>query len=192
MINCLMDDLPTEWNGYELNTHHAIGIQIYQILESEELNEFEKENQIVKLLFLNDVPNNYKECVEWFMNNWNHDKSTVKKRDKRILDFDVDQWRIYSDFLAIYGIDMLHTELHFWQFMGLLWNMPYKQSSFLQVVAIREKKITSKMDREERKQLEEAQKTYDLGSTIAKTLTIEQEDKIDRFDKKFRKEVKDG
>ena len=38
MNNVMLDNLPTEWNGYKVNTDFRIGMQIY-ILQYDQRNE---------------------------------------------------------------------------------------------------------------------------------------------------------
>ena len=41
MNNVLLDDLPTEWHGYKLNTGFEIGIQLMQVQYDNSINEYE-------------------------------------------------------------------------------------------------------------------------------------------------------
>ena len=103
--------------------------------------------------------------------------------NRRLVDYDIDQWRIYADFRQIYGIDLSLDDMHWWMFNGLLWNMPYKQSSFQQVIEIRRKKITSKMGKEERQAIKEAQEMYALEQPEEKKeYTEDEKAKIDEYD----------
>ena len=54
MFNVLMDELPTEWEGYQVNTWFQIGIQVYQVYEDDGLSDFEKNDLIIQLLFSNE------------------------------------------------------------------------------------------------------------------------------------------
>lgn len=123
------------------------------------------------------------QCLSWFVNGWNHDKSSKEKSKKRLIDFDVDQFRILADFRSIYGIDLKESYMHFWEFMGLLWNMPYKSSSLMQVIEIRQREINPKMGKEEKKSIAKAQEIYGLDSIEEKELSIEEVAKIDEFDR---------
>ena len=38
MINVMLDPLPAEWHGYEVNTSFRIGIQVFLIQYAKELN----------------------------------------------------------------------------------------------------------------------------------------------------------
>lgn len=193
MNNVLFDELPTEWNGYPINSWFQIGIQIYLASEDKELMNFEKTNTIIELLFPEDVPpaDELDECIGWFLNGWCHDKSPKEKEKRKLLDFNKDQWRIYADFRQIYGINLNEADLHWWEFMGMLWNMPQRQSSFLQVIDIRKKKINHKMSKEEQKAIKEAQYIYGLGDSSEKqrNYTEEEKKKIDDVDR-LREEMK--
>lgn len=186
MNNVLLDPLPTEWNGYPINYWFQIGIQIYLVFEDDELEDFEKADVIVNLLFPGEVPpkEQVQECLEWFLNGWCHDRSPKERDKRRLMDFNNDQWRIYADFRQIYGINLNEADLHWWEFMGMLWNMPQRQSSFLQVVDIRRKKLKSKMSKEERESIRNAQYIYGLEEKKEKkrVYTDAEKQKIDEVD----------
>ena len=192
MNNVLLDELPTEWNGYEVNTWFQIGVQLALLQEDEELSDYEKMQSMMELLFsdeeghMREHPYTVKEldeCIKWFLTGWQHDRK-VKKDDskERLLDFDVDQWRIYADFRQIYGINLNEAELHYWEFMGMLWNMPFELSSFLHVIDIRQKKPESGASIESKKKLAELKAVYELDKPEV-IYTKEEEEKIDDYDR---------
>lgn len=187
MINVMLDPLPTEWRGYEVNTSFRIGIQVFLVQYDKELNEYEKSDALIWLLFDDrEHPDGeeLQECVEWFLNGWFHDKSGSSQDKRRLIDYDVDQWRIYADFRQIYGIDLSLDDMHWWMFNGLLWNMPHERSAFMQVIEIRRKKITSKMGREEKKAVQEAQQIYALDQPeVKKEYTEDEKGAIDEYDR---------
>lgn len=196
MNNVLLDILPTEWNGYKVNTWFQVGIQLLMIQDDYTLSEFEKIELYLDLLFSNDdgllrkhpIGEELAQCVGWFLTGWNHDRESKSKQNKRLVDYDVDQWRIYADFRQIYNIDLKESNMHFWEFMGLLWNMPYKSSSFIQVIEIRRKEITSTTSKEEKKAIQEAQSVYALEDNKVKEYSIEEVSAIDEFDR-FMEEI---
>ncbi|WP_418929189.1 Gp15 family bacteriophage protein [Clostridium fessum] len=187
MINVMLDPLPDEWHGYEINTSFRIGIQVLLVQYDKELNEYEKSDALIWLLFDDrEHPDGeeLQECVEWFLNGWFHDKSGSSQDKRRLIDYDVDQWRIYADFRQIYGIDLSLDDMHWWMFNGLLWNMPHERSAFMQVIEIRRKKITSKMGREEKKAVQEAQQIYALDQPeVKKEYTEDEKGAIDEYDR---------
>lgn len=166
MWNVLLDVLPEDWHGYPIDTDFQTGIQISQCFDDDELSTREKLITSLCLLFPdedNRPPlSEAQEALEWYMTDFNHDKHSGKKGMKKLMDFDVDQWRIYAAFLSQYGIDLNTTKMHWFVFMGLLGNL--EESSFSRVIDIRQKKITGKMSPEERKHLAEAKKVYELGT----------------------------
>lgn len=192
MNNVLLDELPEVWNGYKMNTSFRIGIQIFLIQGDDTLEDYERIPLIISLLFEQDdeklaFPEGEElgECIQWFMNGWCHDKSPLETDKRRIMDFDIDQWRIYADFRQIYGINLNETDLHWWEFMGMLWNMPQSQSSFLQVIDIRRKKIKAKMSKEEKDAIKKAQYVYgldDAGSRQKREYTEEEVQRMDDVD----------
>lgn len=188
MINVMLDPLPTQWNGFEINTSFRIGIQIFILEYDKELSDYEKSLHIVDLMF-DDRPHPYgeelQECITWFLNGWFHDKPGSSKDNRRLVDYDIDQWRIYADFRKIYGIDLSLDEMHWWTFNGLLWNMPYKQSAFMDVINIRKKKIEAKMSAKEKEAIAEAQKVYGLEQPETE-YTEDEKSKIDDYDRMMK------
>lgn len=189
MNNVLLDELPEVWNGYKMNTSFRIGIQIFLIQEDVTLEDYERVPLIISLLFEQDdeelvfpTGEELGECIQWFMNGWCHDKSPLETDKRRIMDFDIDQWRIYADFRQIYGINLNESDLHWWEFMGMLWNMPQSQSSFLQVVDIRRKKIKAKMSKEEKDAIKKAQYVYGLDGGSSKQKREYTEEEMQRMD----------
>lgn len=189
MNNVLLDELPEVWNEYKMNTSFRIGIQIFLIQGDDTLEDYERIPLIISLLFEQDdeelaFPEGEElgECIQWFMNGWCHDKSPLEADKRRIMDFDIDQWRIYADFRQIYGINLNEADLHWWEFMGMLWNMPQDQSSFLQVIDIRRKKIKAKMSKEEKDAIKKAQYVYGLDGGGNKKKREYTEEELQRMD----------
>lgn len=170
MLNVMLDPLPEEWQGYPINADYRIGIQISQCLADPELSEREKVATALGLLFPENRPwgTQAAEALEWFLNGWNHDRHGKSAGQAKAMDFDVDQWRIHAAFLSQYRIDLSTARMHWFMFMGLLSGL--EECAFTRVVDIRQKKITSKMSREEKKAYADAKRVYAL-SAPEKTLT---------------------
>ena len=190
MINVMLDPLPSEWNGYEVNTDFRVGMQVYILEYDPDLSKAEKSYLIECLLFedeqgeLRETPqvDDLQECIIWFLNGWFHDREEKSKTTRRLVDYDIDQWRIYADFLQVYHIDLSTIEMHWWMFNGLLWNMPYKMSSFMQVIEIRQKKIDANMSKTEKDAIQNAKRIYDLDQQVEREYTEEEKAKIDAYD----------
>lgn len=189
-MNILLEPLPTEYDGYEVNTDFRIGIQINLMMEDKELTGYEKNILLIELLFGNedgsvrDHPKDIKDVLNWLMTGWYTDKNTSSKKHERLIDYNIDQWRIYSDFIQIYHINLNEIEsMHFWEFQALLWNMPDEQSSFLKVISIRRKKLKPKMSKTEKEAITKAKAIYALEQPNEKQFSDEDKSKIDSFDK---------
>lgn len=166
MFNVMLDPLPSDWNGYQIDSDFRSGIQICMVLEDQSLSDMEKLAASAELLFPLIQPEiqDIQETVEWFLSGWNLDniqKSNKSNDTVRILDFNIDQWRIYSAFKHQYGIDLNTVELHYWQFMGLLTTL--EECAFTRVIDIRQKKTKNKMSKEEKEAILKAKKIYSLG-----------------------------
>lgn len=180
MFNILLDPLPREWHGYPVDMDFQTGIQISQCLTDADLSKEERAETAVALIFPGQYPTDAKEiqeALEWYLNGWNHDQVTDKKKESKsteLMDFDIDQWRIYAAFRQQYGINLNRQRLHFWEFMGLLSNL--EECAFTRVISIRDKKITSKMSKEEKEAYSNAKKMY----AIRREEVESEEEKADR------------
>lgn len=190
MFNILLDEYPTEWNGFKLHTDFRVGIQITQASMDAELTDYEKMAVYRNLLFDSLEPIDITavgECLEWFLNGWSHDKH-IKSESGNVMDFDIDQGRIYSAFLSQYQIDLNTTDMHFWKFMYLLTNL--EECAFTRVIEIRTKKIDAKASREEKEYYKRAKKVYAISYEEVKT----EEDKLAEQEavNEFLKAIKRG
>ena len=189
MFSILLDELPTQWNGYDIDGDFQIGIQISQCMNDESLNPTERMMVAAGLLFGDSCPNKFEEITEalnWFLNGWNHDNTKAsgkgassKKKSVETMDFDVDQWRIYAAFKSQYGIDLNVNKLHWFSFMGLLSNL--EECAFTRVIGIRQQKITGKMSADERRALKEAKLIYSIRNDSETTLSVEEQKKVEEF-----------
>lgn len=195
MFNIMLDKLPTEYEGFPIDSDFQTGIQIMQALEDEELTEQEQIWIALSLLFLqedkdgNPLPfpdeQTAVEGLMWFLTNWNHDHNT--KTDKtRVTDYDIDQWRIYSAFRKHYGINLNTDKLHFWEFMGLLSTLP--ECAYTQVIDIRTKKL-SKLSKGEKEIYKKLKEVYALEQP-AKDYTDAQKQSIDEYDRMMEEQKK--
>ena len=72
------------------------------------------------------------------MSGWHHDNpSPQKEHNEKVMDYFIDQGRIYADFRHVYGVNLNEADMHWWEFQWMLWNMPDGQSSFMNAIRIR-------------------------------------------------------
>lgn len=189
MFNVLLDRLPTEYEGFPIDTDFGIGIQIMQVLENEEMTQQEQIGTSLSLLFLTEdsegnplpIPDAQTAVngLMWFLTDWNHDNNKTEDKTK-VTDWDIDQWRIYSGFRQHYGINLQTDSLHFWEFMALLTTLP--ECAYTRVVDIRSKKLTNKMSKEEKSMYARLKEVYALKQSKTVEYTDKQKQKIDEYD----------
>lgn len=162
MFNIMLDELPNLWEGYPIDPDFRVGVQITQVMEDKDLSDDEKWGSAANLLFtgVRPDPRYYGDAILWFLQEWNHDNNKKARDRTRVLDYDIDQWRLYSAFKAQYGIDLNTVNMHYWQFMGMLTTL--NECSFTRVVDVRLKKIKPSMSKEEKKSLSDAKDIYRL------------------------------
>lgn len=166
MFNIMMDPLPQAWKGKKIDTSFRIGMQVSQCLSDEELTIQERISCALELIFADDgdIPQDYAEkteCVQWYLNGWCMDNLPKKSNSHvKIMDFDVDQGRIYAAFLTRYRIELDAVDMHFWKFMMLLNNL--EECTYTRVIALRNQKIDPKLSAETKKALREAKNMYSL------------------------------
>ena len=181
MFNIMLDRLPKDWEGYPISTSFRTGIKISMCMADPTLSEIERFYIASYLLFPRRRPDPQKaaRAIEWFMTEFNHDNYQQKENEDIIMDWDMDQWRIYAAFRNQYHIDLQKVEMHWFVFMGLLGNL--QESSLTHVMNIRQKKITSKMSQEEKNAYRKAKKIFAIKVPKEEKLTPEEQARIDEF-----------
>lgn len=191
MWNVLLDPLPEEWEGYPIDSDFQTGILISQCLVDSELTEYEKYATAINLLFPdeNNRPNVERsiEGLSWYLTEFQHDNPGKKEKHVEVMDFDIDQWRIYSAFLMQYHIDLNTEKLHWFVFMGLLSNL--NECSFTNVMSIRQRDINPQMSKKEKESLIEAKKVFAIKKVTEEPLTEEEQKRVEEFMKYIGKEV---
>lgn len=191
MFNVMLDRLPTEYNGYPINSGFRIGIQVFQIMNDSELSEMEQFYKSCELLFDTDGTEQYpdiqtmQEGIQWFLSGWYTDNPVEdKKESRRDMDYDVDQWRIFSAFLTQFGINLNEVDMHFWVFMGLLSTL--EECAFTRIVDIRTKKIDPKMNLSDKEELRKVKERYAL-ERVEEQMTPQEKADYDNFMKYAKK-----
>ena len=129
-------------------------------------------------------PPYYYDAIMWFLQEWNHDNNKKSKDRTRVLDYDIDQWRLYSAFKAQYGIDLNTVNMHYWQFMGMLTTL--NECAFTRVVDVRLKKLRSNMTKEEKQILNDQKTIYGLEQPqeqISEDEKVKKREALELFEK---------
>lgn len=110
-------------------------LKIFAIMADPEVIEAHKAEQIVRLFFIDDFPQNWDEVFGWFVRCGDEPKE--KRTNERDFDYDFDAPEIYASFLQLYGIDLLEASLHWWQFSALLTGCCYCKTALSEKIRIR-------------------------------------------------------
>lgn len=183
MWNILLDPLPEEWNGYPIDSDFQTGIQISQCLADEELSETERFMTALGLMFPEEEKRppiqEASEGLKWYLTEFHHDNNAGEKSGVTVMDFDIDQWRIYAAFLNQYRIDLNTAQLHWFTFMGLLANL--QECAFTNVMNIRQKEITHKMSSDEKKAIRKAKKVFAIKPHKEEHLSAKEQQAVEEF-----------
>lgn len=191
MFNVMLDRLPTEYKGYPINSDFRIGIQMFQALNDVELSDMEKVYKACELLFdidgVEEFPSmeTMQEGIQWFLSDWYTDNPVKNSREeKKDMDYDVDQWRIFSAFLTQFGINLNTVDMHFWVFMGLLSTL--NECAFTRIVDIRTKPIDPKMAPSDKAALRKVKERYAFEE-VEEQMTPQEKADYDAFMKYAKK-----
>lgn len=191
MFNVMLDKLPTEYKGYPINDDFRIGIQMFQIMNDSELSEMEQFYKACELLFdvdgANQLPDmqTMQDGIQWFLSGWYTDNPVNdEKKEHKDMDYDIDQWRIFSAFLTQFGINLNEVDMHFWVFMGLLSTL--EECSFTRIVDIRTKKIDPKLKPSDKAELKKVKERYALEQ-VDEEMTPQEKADYDAFMKYAKK-----
>ena len=132
-MNILIDKLPKEVEGLELNTDFRTSILFELLMQDKDISRDDKIALSINLYF-GRQPTSIEELkkmtegILWFYscgdkkkNLKKQDEEIVEKRKKRkqIYSFEQDDFLIYSAFMEQYGIDLTETKLHWWKFKAM-------------------------------------------------------------------------
>ncbi len=105
--------------SYPLRTDWRTTLRIFAALEDDTLADFEKQGVLLALLY-EAVPSNTAEALRIAMLFLNCGKDETAAPDTQPLyNFTKDAPLIYAALQKSHGIDILHTDLHWWQFAAL-------------------------------------------------------------------------
>lgn len=132
-MNILIDRLPTEVEGLELNTDFRTSILFELLMQDKDISNEDKVALSINLYF-NRQPKSTEEIekmtkiIIWFYSCGNkkkelknNEEEIVKKERKRkqIYSFEQDDFLIYSAFMEQYHIDLNEANLHWWKFKAM-------------------------------------------------------------------------
>lgn len=174
-MNMLIDVLPSkvEINGrmYKIRTNFRTSILFEQLMQDDNIDDFERAIKAIKLYFFKPIREEYLEealnKIFWFYSGGKEElitdnKSNNNSSNERLYDYDYDDDYIYSAFLDQYNIDLQKIKyLHWWEFKAMFksLNENHKISEIMKYRGINLKDIK---DDEEKKFYKKMKEVYKL------------------------------
>lgn len=161
-MNVLVNEFPikVKLDGkiYELNTDFRLGLNIMLLYEDKSLNNYEKTDIMLELLYKEEIPIELREiAIEkamLFLNAGDNQKSNNSEecdiKPKRVYSFTKDAKYIYSAIKKSHGVDLENIEyLHWWKFVYYFFDLDEK-SFFSQMIYLRNQRNKGKLTKEEK------------------------------------------
>lgn len=168
-MNILTDNLPTELvicgENCPIRSDFRTFIKVSETVLGSEWS-IEKTLDLIKLVFINVPPNLYEaiRAVMWFLSpprEQENGEKTDEAARKRVFDYEVDSYYIYSAFMQQYGIDLCSAELHWWQFKALFDGLT-EDTQFIKIVQIRSMDLNDIKDKDMKKRYRKMKALYKL------------------------------
>lgn len=166
-MNILIDKLPNEYEGLEINTDFRSSILFELLMQDNSLSP-ELKIKLSLRLYYKEMPLDIKKALNgilWFYKCGKEDKKVVKKskpsKNNRIYSFEHDADSIYTAFVKDYRIDLNETNMHWWKFRALF-NDISEDTKFGKITAYRAMDTESIKDKEQKKYYEKMKRMYAL------------------------------
>lgn len=194
MFNILIDDLPTEYEGYLINYQYYNGILIDRCLkdkeklfESDDYGKLEKLGVALTILFGNGIPplETAVKGLSWFLSCGSEER-LESGNTKEYFCFDLDSQRIYSAFRVKYNINLAHEKnLHWFEFIYLFNDL--SKTAFREVVNIRMMKPSDYKgySKEAKAEILRQKARFSLNKNNKREYTEEENKLINEFYEKF-------
>ena len=165
---------------YPINTDFRVAIECLNIVDDDEINDFERAIAVSVLLFGENVPicektielaTKYLQCGE------TTETQVSRKKD---MDFEQDKPFIYASFMSDYKIDLSSINMHWWQFCDLISGLT-EYSVLNRIREIRNYDLSEVKDPKSRNKIIEAQERFALKSKLSK----DEQEALDEFESLF-------
>ena len=175
-MDILLDGLPStvDINGrpVRINTDYRAGIRFESIINDCRKDNRQKLEEALGLYF--DMSGLYADDIEpavdqllWFYRCGkeaaacgDNDPDGARNAE-RSFDFHHDAGYVYAAFIQAYGIDLIHENIHWWQFRALFDSLP-DDVQLVRIIGYRIAEVPAKATAEERQRIEKLKRAYAL------------------------------
>jgi len=185
MFNVLLDRFPDNYKGYLIRTDFRIGMQIISCFKDKSVFKYEKDRICLKLLYGNSLPPKdiAIDGLIWFMNlgelpkipdnvSEQDEEPQPSKKEKDIIDFEIDSSRIYSGFKSTFDIDLDSVKMHWFKFRALLFEL---RNCHLSDITELRKMSTAKLEPAQKRDIEKLKRLYAIDDKDEDTFDEKQE-----------------
>ena len=126
-MNLLLERLPYEINGVPIDPSYRVMVKFEVALADPNKSNIEKVLPTLESFYRQPVADLQKawDGLLWFyLGGADATEAGTGGVAKRIYDFEQDSPHIYTAFLQVYGIDLQMTDLHWWAFRQLFFDLP--------------------------------------------------------------------
>lgn len=176
---------------YSINTDFRIAIECDKIARDLSINDFERALAIIYKLYGEKglkAKNNYDKLLELAQKYLSCGKEITDKtkREEPDMDFEQDMDYIEASFMSDYNIDLTNIEMHWWKFFNLINGLSNNELGncciLNRIRNLRNYDTSQIKDSKERQKIEEVKRQVALKKK-EKTLSKEQKESVDRFNK---------
>ena len=178
-MNVLVDELPekveVDGRDYAINSNFRACLKTILAFEDPELTISEKQTILLENFFAEKFPENIEKAFEvaiLFLDggeNGKEKKQEEMQASPRLYSFSGDASLIYAAFRQTHGIDLSHTELHWWQFLALFKDLG-QDTAFCNLVILRKRVKDGTASKEERKAAREMGVAFEVPEIDDRTL----------------------
>lgn len=174
MINIMVDKLPTDFEGLEINTNFKSFILFELLMQDNKIGQEDK-LALALNLFYEEIPRDLKKAFDGILYFYTRGKNLEKEKDeeklkkknnverkKKIYSFEHDADLIYTAFLTQYNIDLNEIKyLHWFKFKAMFEGLK-SDNKICEIMGYRAVDINKIKDKEEKKRYRKLQKEYAL------------------------------
>lgn len=182
---------------HKINTDFRVAIECNEIAENGDIQDYERALAIIYKLFgeegLNDFQNHGKllELAQKYLG-CGKEIDHRQKKEEPDMDFSQDMDYIEASFMSDYNIDLANTKMHWWKFFNLINGLSNSEMGSCCVLNrvrnLRNFDLKTIKDTKEREKIRKAKEMVALKKKTKKQYTKEEQDNINDFLSKLRKE----
>lgn len=175
-MNLLIDSLPFEHNGLQINTDFRVSILFELLMQDHSITNKEKIILAIQLYFSENIEKalqNEEEAIDtilWFYSGGKNSTIKTKKEEtktetkietKQIYSYEFDDDYIYSAFYQQYKIDLNDVKMHWWKFRALFKGLD-DNVQFSKIMSYRAIDLSQIKDKDEKLKYKKLKKIYAL------------------------------